>query len=309
LIEKFEKIVYKVLPQPAKLALIRFDEMRADAKRKSKEAIIVRMTPHPMLNFSVHLADHCNLKCWGCDHFSPLASERFSDLKEFESDFRRLSELTGGKATFIKLMGGEPLLHPQINEFLPVARKYFPEAEIKIVTNGTLLLQKDLSFWKACRENSISVAVTKYPIKVDYQQIQKKAMLAGVSFEFFSTSGYYQKTSYHIPFDISGNQDARKNFSICFHANVCIHLERGKLFTCTIAPNVQHFNKYFGLNLALTENDYIDIYKAKSAREILEFLSKPIPFCRYCNVEKRTFGHPWERSKKEISEWTVPLSK
>jgi hypothetical protein len=34
-------------------------------------------------------------------------------------------------------------------------------------------------------------------------------------------------------------------------------------------------------------------------------LCQPIPFCRFCLVEKRTFGHPWQRSEKNIKEWTV----
>ena len=77
----------------------------------------------------------------------------------------------------------------------------------------------------------------------------------------------------------------------------------GNLYTCTIAPNIEHFNKYFGYNLPLTDRDGIDIYKAESMEEILEFLAKPIPFCKYCKVKERTFNHEWTTSKKEINEW------
>lgn len=45
-----------------------------------------------------------------------------------------------------------------------------------------------------------------------------------------------------------------------------------------------HFNKFFDKNIPLVDKDGIDIYKAKSMKEILEFLSKPIPFCGYCKV-------------------------
>ncbi|GMO53913.1 MAG: hypothetical protein Ta2G_12560 [Termitinemataceae bacterium] len=40
--------------------------------------------------------------------------------------------------------------------------------------------------------------------------------------------------------------------------------------------------------------------------EILEFLAKPIPFCRYCDVPLRAArgNVPWTVSKREISEWT-----
>ena len=81
-------------------------------------------------------------------------------------------------------------------------------------------------------------------------------------------------------------------------------LKNKKIYTCTVAPNIEHFNKYFNKNLPLCDNDGIDIYKVKSIDEILEFLSKPIPFCKYCNVNGRTFGHEWRRSEKLIEEWT-----
>lgn len=71
-----------------------------------------------------------------------------------------------------------------------------------------------------------------------------------------------------------------------------------RTFLGYIAANIVHFNKFFDKNIPLVDKDGIDIYKAKSMKEILEFLSKPIPFCGYCKVNGRTFGHKWGISKK-----------
>jgi len=38
--------------------------------------------------------------------------------------------------------------------------------------------------------------------------------------------------------------------------------------------------------------------------EILDYLCKPIPFCRYCDWRRLKTGVKWSVSKKEISEWT-----
>lgn len=55
--------------------------------------------------------------------------------------------------------------------------------------------------------------------------------------------------------------------------------------------------------MQVIDSDFIDIYKAKDYTEILQFLAKPIPFCRYCNVAKwRSIGE-WKTSKKEIGEY------
>ena len=64
------------------------------------------------LSFELHIADHCNLKCKGCIHFSPLAEEKFLDTDIFQRDCQRIAELTdNNRLGKIRLMGGEPLLH------------------------------------------------------------------------------------------------------------------------------------------------------------------------------------------------------
>jgi hypothetical protein len=38
-----------------------------------------RRRPVDVFSFETHMVDHCNLDCWGCSHFSPLADEWFAD--------------------------------------------------------------------------------------------------------------------------------------------------------------------------------------------------------------------------------------
>jgi len=54
-----------------------------------------------------------------------LAEEEFADIKVFEKDFARLSKLLNAKVDRIGLMGGEPLLHPQINDFYILLENIF----------------------------------------------------------------------------------------------------------------------------------------------------------------------------------------
>jgi hypothetical protein len=149
------------------------------------------------------------------------------------------------------------------------------------------------------------VEVTKYPINLNFDKMKNVADSNGVSLTFYDNSNEVQKTSNHIPLDLDGGQDIRRNFMKCYHANNTIFMKKGRLYTCTIAPNICHFNKYFHMDLPTSAGDSINIYKAQSAQEIFEFLSNPIPFCRYCYVDQRTFGIPWKRSSKDIKEWTV----
>ncbi len=267
---------------------------------------LIRITPQVSLRSIVyHLADNCNLRCWGCDHFAPLAEENYVDINIFESDIKRLSELLNQRLQIIKLMGGEPLLNKQINEFMCIARKHFPHTRIEIVTNGILLSTKKGDFWNCCREQNITIVITKYPLEINYDKIQDIANSYNVGVELYGNTGEAIKTSYHIPLDVEGKQNPIENFLNCFHANNCVMLKQGKIYPCTVAPNIEHFNKYFGYNIPLGPNDGLDIYKANSEKEILDYLSRPMEFCKYCAVKNRTFGHPWSQSNKNISEWSL----
>lgn len=50
--------------------------------------------------------------------------------------------------------------------------------------------------------------------------------------------------------------------------------------------------------------DIVDIYKASSFDELLDFVCMPVPFCRYCNIRGKVDGIKFGISKKQISEWT-----
>lgn len=263
----------------------------------------IRTMKLPILSFEVHLTEHCNLNCKGCDHFCPVAEPAFTDLSVFTKDFQRLSELFAGEAREIHLLGGEPLLNPDIEQFCQIARENFPRAVIDIVTNGLLLCQMPDSFWFCCKENRIGIRPTKYPVNVDYSGAEKKAHAFGVDYVYFNDSKQL-KTMTHNRYDLDGLQDPRQSFADCSRANKCIYLADGKLYTCTFIPNIHHFNKFFGTDIPVSERDYIDIYKASSADEILEFLSHPVPFCRFCNIAGAELDQPWGISKRQMDEWT-----
>ncbi len=64
------------------------------------------------------MADHCNLNCKGCVHFSPLVRESvFPKLSDVERDFIRLREIIEYIDT-IRILGGEPRLNPELSRYL-----------------------------------------------------------------------------------------------------------------------------------------------------------------------------------------------
>jgi hypothetical protein len=255
--------------------------------------------------FVLNILDHCNLRCRGCDHFSAIARERFVSLEDITKDLARMSELLGEDVARIGVMGGEPLLHPRLDQILTEARGRFPATTIQLVTNGILLMRQTVDFWDVCRQKQIDIVMTRYPIALDHDAITECAKAHGVAIANRDEDEAQEKRLYRIPLDVSGGQDPEASFSKCFHANNCALLMEGKLFTCTVAPNIRIFNERFGTHLPLLDEDSLDIHRAETKDEVLEFLCTPKPFCRHCNVSERSFGHPWERSRQDIREWTA----
>lgn len=267
-----------------------------------RENLKKNSTPLEEIQFEVDIASHCNLNCKCCSQFSCIAEEEFIDLDVMERDFQRMGELFGGKAKRIYLIGGEPLLFPEIAECMRIARTYFQTGDISVFTNGLLLPKCSPDFWEACRKYGISIITTKYPLQADYRAMEQTAKKECVDFQFFGTSEDF-KYMCNLRLRLEGDGDARKNFSACVEANNCIKLKNGKLYTCTRPAAIYKFNRYFGKHLEVTAGDSVDIYRAFSGREILEKLAKPIPFCRYCDMFGEARTMPWGCTERKIEEW------
>ncbi len=276
----------------------------------TKEALIYdhhckerkKLEPLKKLQFEVNLTEHCNLNCKCCTQFSCIAEEEYIDTNVMERDFKRLGELFSGVCERIYLIGGEPLLHPDVEKCMKIARNYFPVGQISIFTNGILLPKCKETFWQSCRENDIAIIVTKYPIQFNYAQIVKKAEEESVYFEFYGASEDFKYMTC-LNMDITGRQDIKRSWLDCKESNNCIKLRDGKLFTCTRPAAIYKLNRYFNMNFEVAEADYIDIYMAENESEILKKLAKPIPFCRYCNPVKGRKALEWGATEKSIYEW------
>lgn len=253
--------------------------------------------------FEIHLCEHCNLRCQSCDNFSSLAEEEFVDVDVFNKEMEQMSKIAGHQIQRIRLLGGEPLLHPQLNELLKIAKTHFPEAALLLTTNAILLDKMPEEFWTCCHDNGIIIEYTWYPIKLDrgkHLELAKKYDVSLIPFDGIPTQ---EKVSHRNPVNDKKDQDPFYNYEHCYQRWRCMSLKDGKLYPCTCIPNIYHFNKYFNKNLEVTEYDYIDIFKVKDVSEIERFLEEAPPFCAYCNVRNRTNGKPWAPTRYQLEEW------
>lgn len=266
--------------------------------------ILKKRMPREDLRFVVCIAEHCNLNCARCDHFSPISKEWFMDVNVYEKDMKRMSELFAEDVSLIDIEGGEPLLHKEVERFLDIARKYFPNTEIKLFTNGLLLSKMKDSFWNVCRENDIIIRVTKYPIRVDYEEMKRLVTNHAIKFEF-ANNEVEDKEMIQQSLDLQGFQNKYESFHSCYMANgECAELREGKLYQCNVVANLHIFNEYFQQNLEVCKKDYLNIYDDISIEDVYDYLCAPIPACRYCKTKEWKDGNKWTVSSRCIEEWT-----
>lgn len=252
--------------------------------------------------FEVHLTEHCNLNCKGCSHFSPLANEEFLRIESFEKDMERMAELfSKDSIQMITLLGGEPLLHPQVNDFMRIVVKNFPNMPLQLVTNGLLLHNKSKSFWETCRATGTFIRVSHYPISLDFLALKEKAMTEGV--ELFVEPEEAPKNFHKDIYDLSGSLNEHLSHSACEIFGSCCQLNSGKFFPCNNAANFHHLNIFFNLGISESADNYIDIYKAQSKDEFIKLITSPIPYCKYCNMNAQELEVKWDHSKRSLNEW------
>lgn len=85
----------------------------------------------------VNVALHCNLSCRACSHSSPSFRASFAQPELVHRDLARLRSAYA--CEFVKLLGGEPLLHPALQDVIRACREANIAPEVRLCTNGRLL--------------------------------------------------------------------------------------------------------------------------------------------------------------------------
>ncbi len=286
----------------AEISKIRDQMNRVRGAMTSQNAALLpkRLIEH----LDYHLVDHCNLNCAGCSTFSPLAPKRIVSFEVFERDLARFRSIVGDRLIRLHLLGGEPLLHPEIESFISASREIFPSAQIDVTTNGVLVEKMSDSFWSAMSAAGVDLKFTRYPIPVDYDALIEKARERGVM--AYSAGDAVISCFRRTPLNVKGACDVYASYLQCPYVN-CPQLREGRLYRCPACGMSDLLNESLASEGAsgafrMTSLDYIDIFKTDSLDEVLEFISNPIPFCRYCDMGKAT-DIPWQNSKRDLGEW------
>ena len=116
----------------------------------------------------VHLNNHCNLACVGCNHFSDLTDYKTPQISD-DNLFETLN-LVSQKiecTTQLSLLGGEPLLRKNFKQLLVTCltilkKNNFDMSKVRLYSNG-LLLHKHLYLKDILDEYKIKLFISFHP--------------------------------------------------------------------------------------------------------------------------------------------------
>lgn len=274
------------------LAKIDLNKMRSLLQPAHRE-LLYRMTT---LYVEIQLCDRCNLDCAYCSHLSPVSKPVTISLETLEAECHRLARVGVDE---VNLMGGEPLLHPQVCEAIKLTRSILPNIKLIVSTNGLLLPRMSRDFWQCCRENKVVLRITPYPkakngtlnyFKYVWLIRKNRVRMESTGWRFgFRHQLLSEKAEY----------DATSNYLRCqLH---CTQVRDATLWPCAYVAYAFNLNNKFGTNFKTAAGDSLPL-DGITATDLRLWLLRTKPFCAHCGI-KDAQRITWRRSQYTRDEW------
>lgn len=218
----------------------------------------------------------CNLSCEHCVTTSPYHKTNLYPIDKFENDIKTLSKYYHVK--LFHLLGGEPFLLQNLEQYVDILRNYNFCDEISIITNGLLLptyKNKDIF-------NKIDILTISYYSDVNAKNIIEK-WLSENKIKCKVDKRFFKDFKTLISYKKFNNLDTQKYYNNCTFKK-CHTIYNGKYYMCEESIFNQKLLKINGNNEDL--DDGIDISSITSPIDfeykfnILK--SKPLKNCAYC---------------------------
>lgn len=228
------------------------------------------------------VAYHCNLKCSSCSHMSPFLAKNFPKIESYYNDINTLQNVI--HANEIRLLGGEPLLNPEITQYAKIAKRANIANIVAVTTNGLLLHKMDRDFW----HNVDKVTITRYPnISINEERMQIFRDLSKqndvILEEYYNSDFRTSIVSTPHPKDFI----TKIIYLTCenVHKYHCHMIHEGFFYKCAVPPFLNEYLSKIGVFDYNKSEDGLNLYKTNNLYEDLkEYLLKQrtLDACQYC---------------------------
>jgi organic radical activating enzyme len=250
---------------------------------------------HQLDSLDIMIAYSCNLACQGCISISDLPRDGIEPYENIVEQINRWKSVISPK--MIVIFGGEPCLHPKLIEICKHVRAAWPDAVIRLITNGYLLDNFDADHWFDLGKIEIQVSIHRK----DHEHVLNQKIKNILAKRKPWTVSIHHETDRHkqvqwqhnsvtiyksifkdfvVPYQHSHNQilpwnsnpsDAHK---ICGAPNTPI-LYKGKLYKCPAVANA----------IDITKQNWFKYQAVDANDNLTDFVNSigvPEPVCGQC---------------------------
>ena len=188
----------------------------------------------------------------------------------------------------VRIIGGEPLLHPEIDQIVEIVAEYWGKeiskwSGIEVVTNGSLLDKMSPTFYALLKKHNILLKPTLH--HPDFAE-RLNVMLERVESPTF-IEDYTSKRPFGTFYQIEDSKpklfesDSKAAFEACYLKRVCHELVDNKLHHCSVLAYMRKAYEY-GIISDARVMEYVPATPDMSDEELREWYRSD--FSRVCAV-------------------------
>jgi organic radical activating enzyme len=262
------------------------------------------------LNYAeFYLTNHCNIACDNCNRFNNHKISGSADWDLHKETYKEWSQILN--VDRIALLGGEPLLHPDLPQIINDVCKWWPDTEVEITTNGLLIERLKSLTINTIIANNISLYVSihkkEWADKIKDSVINKFGGLKLITSSVFPAIDVYQSElgikvtlEYTYWFRRSAlyknkdklslhNSDPEEAHSVCDMRH-SFHFWKGFLYKCGVMVTLPYMieQKSSMLDVSqeqldlLAEYSPVSIDDARRDPMLVHNLHNSIKQCQFC---------------------------
>lgn len=188
----------------------------------------------------------------------------------------------------IRILGGEPLLHPKLNEILREAKLQWPSSVIQLITNGLLLPEKADAVLPIVKQIDGEIHLSRHFRTTKYDRALQEATARlkefGVRY-FIIPSGNEWIRLYDL--DGTGRPQPFRSDPVSAWQNCltkkCVTCYEGKIYSCSYLPMVHHLYSKSRLQESwAVAAGHVPLSADCTNRELYEYFHQPFRECSAC---------------------------
>ena len=222
------------------------------------------------------ITEKCSLRCKECSNLMQYYKNPVNyNFDEIKLQLGKMLEHFSGIYE-IRVIGGEPCMHPQLSRILKLLSQNEKIKNISIWTNGTIV--PDENTLAVMEENNIWLSISDYGVlskKID--ELKDKLLIHKINF-------VCKKVEYWTKCAEIKKHNRTLNEMENIYDNCCVRwhltLLKGKLYNCPFAANAVNLGA-----IPISKNDYIDFFEDyQDELKIHTFFERNRVFmpCTYC---------------------------